>query len=249
MTDWEACPCRGDHAREKYGHQQGTCGLIFPLIGSESGAWKYKSKAKGKYAFQKKKTLDWLLCFASCKGMRIPESCALEYAIQPKEYGIPLTIGLRNLSSTDKESGIQCPESGIESVESRIQDSSWIPLHGAMCSLTSKAYLVRFKIKTKLKDFWTSWVQAEPASKTLDPLVRLQQGTSEYCFKPLFQTRLSAKPLIFNDMKRVFHFHANKAHFHTMKKGFAFGVARARQRRNPCSGSSAVYQDLSTRYS
>ena len=33
---------------------------------------------------------------------------------------IPLTIGIRNPSSTDKEKGIQYLESGIHGVESRI---------------------------------------------------------------------------------------------------------------------------------
>ena len=39
----------------------------------------------------------------------------------------------RNLSPTDKESGIQYLKSGIHCVESRIQNPrlSWIPLHGA----------------------------------------------------------------------------------------------------------------------
>ena len=53
-------------------------------------------------------------------GFRI--SWALESGIQLKESGIPLTIRIQNLSSTDKETRIQYLESGIESVESRIQD-------------------------------------------------------------------------------------------------------------------------------
>ena len=44
---------------------------------------------------------------------------------------IPLTIGIRNLSSTDKESAIQYLESEILGVESRIQRLSYIPFHGA----------------------------------------------------------------------------------------------------------------------
>ena len=39
------------------------------------------------------------------------KSLALESGIQLKEYGIPLTIGIQNPSSTDKESGVQYRES------------------------------------------------------------------------------------------------------------------------------------------
>ena len=46
----------------------------------------------------------------------------MESGIQLKESGIPLTIGVRNPSATDKEStGIQYLESGIHGVESRVQ--------------------------------------------------------------------------------------------------------------------------------
>ena len=73
-----------------------------------------------------------------------PESRALESRIQLKESGIPLTIGIRYLSSTDKESEIQYLESGIHGVESspesRIQNPSlsWIPLHGAKTVASTK---------------------------------------------------------------------------------------------------------------
>ena len=180
--------------------------------------------------------LDWRMCFASRKGIRIPKSWALESGIPLKESGIPLTIRIQNPSSTDKETRIQYLESGIDSVESRIQDCLRFRYMGQCLCWGQKPILVRFKMKTKLEDFWTSWVQAEPSNKTLDSLLPLQQGTLEYWPKPLFQTRLSAKPLIFNDMKLIFHFHANTTHFHTMKKGFAFGAAHARQHRNPCLG-------------
>ena len=69
---------------------------------------------------------------ASCKKIRIPdcwwnlESWALEYGIQLKESGIPLTIGIRNGNSSDKESGIQSPRRGIQNPR-----LSWIPLLGA----------------------------------------------------------------------------------------------------------------------
>ena len=50
----------------------------------------------------------------------ILESWALESAIQFKEPGIPLTIGIGDTSFTNKESRIHQLESGIQSVELRI---------------------------------------------------------------------------------------------------------------------------------
>ena len=50
-----------------------------------------------------------------------------ESGIQLKKSGIPLTIDIRNPSSTNKESEIYCLESGIHSVESRIQDCLAFP--------------------------------------------------------------------------------------------------------------------------
>ena len=55
-------------------------------------------------------------------GIRNPESSALRSVVQLKKSKIPLTTGIQNTSSADKESGIQYPEFGIDSVESRIQD-------------------------------------------------------------------------------------------------------------------------------
>ena len=53
------------------------------------------------------------------------ESWALESGIQLKESGIPLTLGIQNPSSTDKESVIQYLK-----VNSRIQDSLGLPYVG-----------------------------------------------------------------------------------------------------------------------
>ena len=53
-------------------------------------------------------------------GIRNPESSALRSVIQLKKSKIPLTAGIQNTSFADKESGIQYPESAIDSVESRI---------------------------------------------------------------------------------------------------------------------------------
>ena len=49
------------------------------------------------------------------------KSWALDSEIQLKIPGIPQTIGIRNPSSSDKESRIQYLEPGIQDVESRIQ--------------------------------------------------------------------------------------------------------------------------------
>ena len=59
-----------------------------------------------------------------------PEFSILELAIQLKESGIPLTIGIRNPSSTDKDSN---PALGIRNSGRGIQNPRLyrIPLHGA----------------------------------------------------------------------------------------------------------------------
>ena len=83
-----------------------------------------------------------------CKVIRIPESGKFclwnpessenlflwnwkswtwESGIQLKKSEIPLTIEIQNPSSTNKESEIYCLESGIHSVESRIQDCLAFP--------------------------------------------------------------------------------------------------------------------------
>ena len=64
----------------------------------------------------------------ACKGIRIPESetfLLVESGIQLKESAIPLTIesGFQVLLI---RSGIQCLESGIHAVESRIQDTFFL---------------------------------------------------------------------------------------------------------------------------
>ena len=46
----------------------------------------------------------------------------MKSVIQPEEWGIPITIEIRNPSSTDKESVIQYMLSGIHGVESRVED-------------------------------------------------------------------------------------------------------------------------------
>ena len=50
----------------------------------------------------------------------------MKFGLQPKQSRIILTIGIRNPSSTDKESEIWYLESGIRGVESRIQDLDYL---------------------------------------------------------------------------------------------------------------------------
>ena len=82
--------------------------------------------------------------FNPCKGMRIrnPENfCLWNPEYWALEYGIQLMQGIRNPSSTDKNSGIQYLESRIHGVESRIQECLGFPYIGrndwSMVVLTS----------------------------------------------------------------------------------------------------------------
>ena len=77
---------------------------------------------------------------------RSPEN--LESGIQFKEFGIPLTIEIRNQSSTDKESVIQYLESGIHGVDFRTK-TVWIPLYGTIEACTSYFYLFPGQISIK----------------------------------------------------------------------------------------------------
>ena len=67
----------------------------------------------------------WNLIFSRCKGIQITES--ENFLLM--EFGIRLTIGIRNPSSTGKVRnlvpGIRNPRRGIQN-----QRLSWIPLHG-----------------------------------------------------------------------------------------------------------------------
>ena len=55
-----------------------------------------------------------------------PESWVMKFGLQLKQSRIIPTIGIRNPSSTDKESEIWYLESGIHGVESRIQDLNYL---------------------------------------------------------------------------------------------------------------------------
>ena len=71
-----------------------------------------------------------------------PESWALESGMELKESRIPLTIVIRNPSSTDM-SVIQYLESGIHGLESRIQDCLGLFTWGKqpVLSVTQRFYL------------------------------------------------------------------------------------------------------------
>ena len=92
-------------------------------------AWSYSRSV------HQRTPLSLQLLLAPCKGIRNagkfclwnPESWTLESVIPLKESGILLTIGIGQPRSTDKESGFWCLESGIHSVESRIQDCLGLP--------------------------------------------------------------------------------------------------------------------------
>ena len=65
---------------------------------------------------------------APYKGIGIKESWTLESGIQLKDSGIPLTIGMQNPSSTEKDSSTWIPESVAWNPE------SWIPLYETTCN-------------------------------------------------------------------------------------------------------------------
>ena len=62
----------------------------------------------------------------------------MESGIQLKESGIPLTIGIRNPSSTDTESVIQYLKSGIHRCGIQNPRLSWITLYGAKRDVSEK---------------------------------------------------------------------------------------------------------------
>jgi len=68
--------------------------------------------------------LLFIYYFFVCFGLWNPDSPVLESIIQLEQSGIPPTIGLRNLSSSDKESGIHSVESRIQEFNKSIQSTS-----------------------------------------------------------------------------------------------------------------------------
>ena len=88
----------------------------------------------------------------ACKGIRIPESetfLPVESGIQLKESAIPLTIesGFQVLLI---RSGIQCLESGIHAVESRIQDTFFLYTAQTQVSCESMGTMFVMKPETRL---------------------------------------------------------------------------------------------------
>ena len=63
----------------------------------------------------------------ACRIQNHRKYLLVESVIQLKKSKIPLTTGIQNTISADKESGIQYPEFGIDSVESRIHDCIGLP--------------------------------------------------------------------------------------------------------------------------
>ena len=101
---------------EKCGNQQGTCGLIFPLFGSESGAWKYKSKGNGKYTFQKKNTPVFRLMLGNV------DSEILRSGIRNTAQGIRNPTNDWTSESKFHWQRIQNPVSGIRNRKRGIQN-------------------------------------------------------------------------------------------------------------------------------
>ena len=87
-----------------------------------------------------------------------PESWAFESGIRLKESGIPLTIGIQNLSPTDRNPvpGIRNPRSGIQNPR-----LSWILL------------VRRFEARMWSKDCATVWRQKKSNVLTSTPLRRI----------------------------------------------------------------------------
>ena len=71
-----------------------------------------------------------------------PEPWTLKCRKQLKESRIPVTIGIRDPSFTDKESGIQYLESGIHGDESVIQDCLGFPYIRWNTNKTSFIYVI-----------------------------------------------------------------------------------------------------------
>ena len=98
--------------------------------------------------------------FVLCKGIWIPwsdnfllvESGILGFGIQNTAQGILnlLTIGIQNPRTTDKESRIQYLESGIQGMESRIQDCLGFAQMWAIFIIFRKHRLLRQRRRSPL---------------------------------------------------------------------------------------------------
>ena len=107
------------------------------------------------------------LNFKPCCGIRNPrkfclwnpESWVLESGIQIKESGIPITIGIQNSTVLQKNTGIQYLESGIHSVESRIQDCAGLfPYMGWTMSMYNYIRTEIYSLKSYDVNFHITWI-------------------------------------------------------------------------------------------
>ena len=107
------------------------------------------------------------LNFKPCCGIRNPrkfclwnpESWVLESGIQIKESGIPITIGIQNSTVLQKNTGIQYLESGIHSVESRIQDCAGLfPYMGWRMSIYNYIHTEIYSLKSYDVNFHITWI-------------------------------------------------------------------------------------------
>ena len=107
------------------------------------------------------------LNFKPCCGIRNPrkfclwnpESWVLESGIQIKESGIPITIGIQNSTVLQKNTGIQYLESGIHSVESRIQDCAGLfPYMGWRMSIYNYIHTEIYSLKSYDVNFLITWI-------------------------------------------------------------------------------------------
>ena len=88
-----------------------------------------------------------------------PESWVLESGIQIKESGIPITIGIQNSTVLQKNTGIQYLESGIHSVESRIQDCAGLfPYMGWRMSIYNYIHTEIYSLKSYDVNFHITWI-------------------------------------------------------------------------------------------
>ena len=94
--------------------------------------------------------------------MRNPESqkiLLMESGIQIKESGNPITIGIQNSTVVQKNTGIQYLESGIHSVESRIQDCAGLfPYMGWRMSIYNYIHTEIYSLKSYDVNFLITWI-------------------------------------------------------------------------------------------
>ena len=108
-----------------------------------------------------------------------PESWVLESGIQIKESGIPITIGIQNSTVLQKNTGIQYLESGIHSVESRIQDCAGLfPYMGWRISIYNYIHTEIYSLKSYDVNFHITWIfEPQALSSTNDFSISILRGS------------------------------------------------------------------------